>query len=159
MKKSEKIITAVLTIVVGVLLIVMQDKFVGLLMSIAGAFLIVLGVLDLYHRYVSTAVVKLVSGVLIIVCGWLLVEAVLYIISALLLIAGILLLYDKIKKRVKGCNLLGTMLEYAMPLLFIMIGFLLLFHQAFALEIIFVVTGILTLIEGGILLVEVFENE
>ena len=82
-----------------------------------------------------------------------------FVMIPLLLIAGILLLYDKIKKRVKGCNLLGTLLEYAMPLLFIIIGFLLLFHQAFALEIIFVVTGILTLIEGGILLVEVFENE
>ena len=159
MKKTEKIITAVLTMVVGVLLIAMQDKFIGILMSIAGACLIVLGAVDLYHRYISTAVIKLVSGVLIIVCGWLLVEAVLYILSAMLLIAGILLLYDKIKKRVKGCSLWSTLLEYAMPSLFIVIGFLLLFHQAFALEIIFVVTGILTLIEGSILLVEVFENE
>ena len=159
MKKTEKIITAVLTMVVGVLLIAMQDKFIGILMSIAGACLIVLGAVDLYHRYISTAVIKLVSGVLIIVCGWLLVEAVLYILSAMLLIAGILLLYDKIKKRAKGCTLLNTLLEYAMPSLFIVIGFLLLFHQAFALEIIFVVTGILTLIEGSILLVEVFESE
>ncbi len=145
--------------VVGVLLIAMQDKFIGILMSIAGACLIVLGAVDLYHRYISTAVIKLVSGVLIIVCGWLLVEAVLYILSAMLLIAGILLFYDKIKKRTKGCSLFNTVLEYAMPSLFIVIGFLLLFHQAFALEIIFVVTGILTLIEGSILLVEVFEME
>ena len=159
MKKIEKITAAILTMAVGILLMIMQDNFIGVLMSIAGACLIVLGVVDIIHRLVPPAVIKIVSGVLIIVCGWALVEAVLYVVSALLLIAGILLLYDKIKKRVKGCNLLGTLLEYAMPLLFIIIGFLLLFHQAFALEIIFVVTGILTLIEGGILLVEVFENE
>ena len=159
MKKTERIIAAVLTMVVGILLIAMQDRFIGILMSIAGSCLIVLGAVDIYHRYISTAVVKLVAGILIIVCGWALVEAVLYIIAAMLLIAGILLLYDKIKKRVSCDTLFKTVLEYALPSMFIVIGCLLLFHQAFALEIIFVVTGILTLIEGGIALIEAFENE
>ena len=159
MKKTERIIAAVLTMVVGVLLIAMQDKFIGLLMSIAGACLIVLGVVDLCHRYVPPAVVKMVSGVLIIVCGWVLVEAVLYIVSAMLLIAGILVLYDKIKKRVRCDTVFKTVLEYVMPSMFILIGGVLLFHQAFALEIIFVITGILTLLDGGILLLEAFEEE
>ena len=159
MKKTEQIIAAVLTMVVGILLIAMQDKFIGLLMSIAGACLIVLGLVDLFHRYVPPAVIKIVSGILIIVCGWVLVEAVLYIVSAMLLIAGILLLYDKIKKRVHCDTLFRTVVEYALPSVFIIIGCLLLCHQAFALEIIFVITGIFTLIEGGILLVEAFDNE
>ena len=159
MKKTERIIAAVLTMVVGILLIAMQDKFIGILMSIAGACLIVLGVVDLCHRYVPPAVIKIVSGILIIVCGWALVEAVLYIVSAMLLIAGILVLYDKIKKHVRCESLFRTVLEYALPSVFILIGCLLLFHQTVALEIIFVLTGILTLIEGAILLVEAFENE
>ena len=159
MKKTEKIIAAVLTMVVGILLIVMQDKFIGVLMSIAGACLIVLGVVDIFHRYVPPAVIKIVSGILIIVCGWVLVEAVLYIVAAMLLIAGILLLYDKIKKRMRCDTWLHTALDYSLPLVFIVIGCLLLFHQVFALEIIFVVMGCLTFIEGAILLVEVFENE
>lgn len=159
MKKTEKIIAAVLTIAVGILLIAMQDNFISVLMSIAGACLIVLGVVDLCRRYVPPAVIKIVSGVLIIVCGWVLVEAVLYIVSAMLLIAGILLLYDKIKKRVTCGSLLNTVLEYALPSVFILIGCLLLFHQAFAIEIIFVTVGCLTVIEGGILLVDAFEQE
>lgn len=159
MKKTERIIAAVLTMVVGVLLIAMQDKFIGVLMSIAGGCLIALGVVDLCHRYVPPAVVKIISGVLIIVCGWVLVEAVLYIIAAMLLIAGILLLYDKIKKRVACDTVFKTVLEYALPSVFIVIGCLLLFHQAFAIEIIFVITGILTLLDGTILLLEAFEEE
>ena len=159
MKKTEKIIAAVLTMAVGILLIAMQDNFISVLMSIAGACLIVLGVVDIFRRYVPPAVIKIVSGVLIIVCGWVLVEAVLYIVSAMLLIAGILLLYDKIKKRIVCDSLLHTVLEYVLPSVFILIGFLLLFHQAFAMEIIFVTVGCLTVIEGGILLVEAFEQE
>ena len=159
MKKSEKITEAILTMVVGVLLIAMQDNFIGLLMSIAGVCLIVLGVVDIFHHFIPPAVVKIVSGVLIIVCGWVLVEAVLYVIAAMLLIAGVLLLYDKIRKRVVCDSLFKTILEYALPSVFIIIGIFLLFHQAVALEIIFVVTGILTLIEGAILLIEAFEEE
>jgi hypothetical protein len=159
MKKTEKIIAAILTMAVGILLIAMQDKFIGLLMSIAGTCLIVLGVVDLFHRYVPPAVIKMVAGALIIICGWVLVEAVLYIVSAMLLIAGILLLYDKIKKRVRCDTMFKTVLEYALPSVFIVIGGVLLFHQAFAMEIIFVITGILTLFDGGILLLEAFEEE
>lgn len=159
MKKSEKITAAILTMVVGVLLIAMQDNFIGLLMSIAGVCLIVLGVVDIFHHFIPPAIVKIVSGILIIVCGWVLVEAVLYVIAAMLLIAGVLLLYDKIRKRVVCDSLFKTILEYALPSVFILIGIFLLFHQAVALEIIFVVTGILTLIEGAILLIEAFDEE
>lgn len=144
---------------VGILLMIMQDNFIGVLMSIAGACLIVLGVVDIIHRLVPPAVIKIVSGVLIIVCGWALVEAVLYVVSALLLIAGILLLYDKIKKRVCGTSIWLTILDYALPAVFVVIGALLLFHQAVAVEIIFVITGILTLIEGGVLLIDAFIEE
>ncbi len=152
MKKSEKIIAAVLTMVVGVLLIALKDNFIGILMSVAGICLIVLGVMDLINNEVPPAVVKLVVGVLIIVCGWVLVEAVLYIVAALLLISGILLLYDLIKKKTVCDNIWHTVLEYAVPGIFILIGVLLLFQQALALDFIFVVNGLLAVIEGGVLL-------
>lgn len=153
MKKSEKIIAAILTMTIGVLLIVMQDNFIGLLMTLTGICLIAFGALDIFHREVPPAVIKIVVGVLIIVCGWVLVEAVLYIAAAFLLIAGILLLYDKIKKRVVCDTPILTALEYALPTLCVLIGILFLFHQAVAIEIIFVLSGILTLVEGGVLLV------
>ena len=159
MKRSEKIITAILTMIFGILLITMQDNFIGILMTIGGICLIVLGAVDIFQRWIPPAVVKIVSGILIIVCGWILVEAVLYVVAALLLIVGILLLYDKIRKRVTCHTPWQTVLEYTMPCICILIGALLLFHQAFALEIIFIITGSLTLIEGGLLLIEAFEEE
>ena len=156
MNKTEKIIAAVATMAFGVLLIVLQGKFIGLLMTVAGICLIVWGVLDFLHHLIPPAVIKIVAAVLIIVCGWALVEAVLYIAAALLLIAGILMLYDKIKKRVCCDNWYFTVLEYAVPALFILIGLLLLFHQAATLKVIFVICGILTIIDGGLLLADAF---
>lgn len=159
MKKSEKIIGAVLTMVVGVLLIAMKDNFIGILMSIAGICLIVLGVIDLINGEVPPAIVKFVVGALVIICGWVLVEAVLYIVSAILLIFGILFLYDMLKKKYACDTPFHTALSYAVPVLCVLIGGVLLLHQALAIELIFIVSGILALIEGGLLLFNALNEE
>ena len=86
MKKSEKIIAAVLTMALGLLFILLKDAFIGVLMTLLGAGLIVLGVVDIVNKLVPPAVVKMVSGTLVILCGWALVEAVLYILAGGLLI-------------------------------------------------------------------------
>lgn len=159
MKKSEKILASILTMVIGVLLIAMKGDFIGILMTIAGVSLIVLGAIDLFTHALPSAVVKIVSGVLVIVCGWTLVEAVLYIVSALLLIVGILLLCDKLKKKLRCKSIWYASLEYATPIACILIGCLFLFHQTLAIELVFILGGVLALIEGAVLLVDAFLEE
>ena len=110
----------------------------------------------MFHRLFPFAVIKIVTGLLLIICGWTLVKAVLYILSGLLLIAGILLLYDKLKNKNCPKKGIGVFMEYAKPILLIAIGGLLLFHQGVAINLIFIFSGILTIIEGGVLLAEAF---
>ena len=102
MKTSEKVVSAVLTIVLGILLVVLPNRIVEICMTVLGIVLIVSGILNLIDKMVMPAVVKIVVGALIILCGWVLVSAVLYIVAALLLIYGILQLYARIKLKVKG---------------------------------------------------------
>ena len=153
MRKSEKIISAALTMLLGVLLLVLKGKVVGIAMTVIGICLIVLGVMDIFNKLVPPAVVKIVVGGVVILFGWVLVEVILYILAAVLLIVGILMLYDKIKKKIYCANLFHTICEYAMPALLIVIGVMFLFHQGKAVNFIFIVSGILTLIEGGVVLV------
>ena len=159
MKKSEKIISAVLLMVLGILFIILKGAFIGLLMTVVGISLIVVGIIDLVNKLVPPAVVKMVVGVLVIICGWLIVEAVLYILAAILLIFGILLLYDNIKRNVRGCNLCQTILEYATPAICIAIGILLLFHSGAVVNFVFIASGILAFIEGGIMLFKAVTND
>ena len=158
MKKSEKIIAALLTMALGILFIILKDAFIALLMTVAGISLIVLGVIDLVNKLVPPAVVKMVTGALVILCGWVIVEAVLYIIAAILLIFGILLLYHNIKNNVRGCNAWETVLEYATPSICIAIGILLLFHTGAVVNFVFIASGILAFIEGCIMLYEAVVN-
>ena len=152
MKKSEKIISAVLLMVLGVMFIILKDKFIGLLMTVAGISLIVLGVVDIIEKFIPPAVIKIVSGILVILCGWVAVEAVLYILAGVLLVFGILLLYDQIKNQ-KGCDTLWqAILKYAVPVICIAIGVVLLFHRGEMMDVVLIISGCLIFAEGGIVL-------
>ena len=152
MKRTEKLISAFLLMTLGVMFMLLKDDFIGILMTVVGGALLVLGVVDIFQQSIPLAIVKLVSGLLVIVCGWAVVEAVLYILSGLLLTIGLLMLYDKLKRRVRCATVWLTALEYATAGICIGIGVLLLFHQTALMNVIFIVCGLLALIEGGILL-------
>ncbi len=156
MKKTEKIIAAILTMVLGVLLIVVRGNMISILMTVLGAALLVFGVIDLINKLIPAGVVKLVCSVLVIVFGWVLVSAVLYILGAFLVIVGILVLYELIKNKVCcSFNDWNSLLIYAKPCVCILIGVLLFFNGV---GWIFVLAGIVTAIEGGLLLIDALKN-
>ena len=77
MKRTEKIVSGLLTIALGVLLIVLKGSVVSILMTVLGVGLIAFGLVDLWNRLIPPAVVKMVVGAIVILCGWVIVEAVL----------------------------------------------------------------------------------
>ncbi|MBQ8322348.1 MAG: DUF308 domain-containing protein [Clostridia bacterium] len=159
MKKSEKIISALLTVALGVLLIALRGRFISILMTVLGLGLIAFGILDLINKLIPPSVVKIVAGVVVIVCGWAIVGAVLYVVAGVLLIAGILLLYEKIKCRAHCNTWYRTLCEYAVPALFIVIGILLLFNQGNTVDWVFILSGCFTIAEGGLLLVNALSDD
>ncbi len=159
MKKSEKIISAVVLMALGILFIVLQDEFVGILMTVAGVSLLVLGIVDIFGGNLPQAIVKMVAGLLVVIAGWTVVEAVLYILAGILLVCGTLWLYSKIKNR-DCCDMVWqTVLDYAAPSVCILLGFLFLFHHTMALSFVLVTGGILIILEGGMVLFNAFAEE
>lgn len=154
MKQSEKIISAIATIAFGIVLIILRATFIEVLMTVAGIVLIALGVMDALRQAIPPAVFKIVVGLIVIICGWTIVEAVLYIVAAVLLIAGALLLYDKLKNKIYCTSFLFTILEYAKPAILLLMGVLLLFNQTGLIDFIFIASGVLTILEGGIIIAD-----
>ena len=152
MKRSEKIIAAVLTMIIGVLLMVLKGKFIGVVAVVAGVSLIVLGLVDLFGDGVAPAVVKMVVGLMIIICGFAVIRAVVYVVSAVLLIAGILLLYDKLKNGTRCIEMPKKICEIALPSVCILIGVLLLFHNVKMMNMLLMLCGVLSLLAGGLIL-------
>ncbi len=154
MTKTEKLIIAIGVMAMGILFILLTDKFIGILMTIAGGSLIALGVVELFYRRVARAVIKLVSGLLLVICGWALVEAVLYILAGVLLVVGILAVYDKIKNG-SGCTTFWrTLLSYVLPVIGIVIGVSLLFQGLVDVGVLLVISGVLLIVAGVSILIE-----
>ncbi len=159
MKKSEKIISALLLMAFGVMFIVLEDSFIGILMTVAGVGFIVVGVGDIINRCLPLAIVKGIAGLLLIICGWAIVEAVLYIFSGILLVIGALLFYAKLKKGERYPSHWRTAISYATPTVCAVVGILLLFHNSAIVSFVFIVSGVLTVAEGGILLFYAFNGD
>ncbi len=152
MTKTERIIVAIGVLTVGILFILLKDKFIGISMTLAGGSCIAFGVVDLVNHRVAQSVVKLVSGLLLVVCGWVLVEGVLYILAGLSLVFGILAIYDKIKVGCGGVAFWRSVLFYALPVICICIGLLLLFQALMDVGVALIVSGVLLVLAGGALL-------
>lgn len=159
MTKTQKFLSAVFTVALGVMLIILRSEVISIAMTILGVGCIVLGIFDLVQKWIPPAVVKLVVGTIIIICGWIIVSAVLYLLAGILLIAGILFLYEKIRNRIQCQTWYLTLCEYAMPILCIVIGMLLLFNQGNTVNWVFVVSGIVTILEGALLLIDALQTE
>ena len=158
MTKIQKILSAVATVALGVMLIILRSEVISIAMTVFGVGSIVLGVFDLIEKRIPPAVIKLVVGFIVIVCGWVIVSAVLYVLAGILLIIGILFLYEKMKNRVRCRTWYYTLCEYAVPILCIVIGTLFLFNQGNSVNWVFIVSGSVTVIEGGLLLIDALQT-
>ena len=152
MNKTERIISSVAAIAIGILLIVLKGGVLTVLNIVVGVVLVALGVFDLINKVVKLGVVKCVIGALILAFGWLIMQAILYVFAALLLIVGICWIYDLIRCGVKLTNDWKVILEYLKPTICLLIALFLLFNQGGTVDWVFVVCGVCTALEGALLL-------
>jgi len=141
-------INAILTLLLGVLFIVLKRDVISYAMTAFGIVMIILAVLDLVDRLVVPAIIKAVIGVMAIVFGWVIVSAALYIMAALLIIYGLVQVYELARTHVKANRVGYTILIYAIPLASVAAGLCLLFYQNGTVDWVFIVTGVLLIIEG-----------
>ena len=157
-KKSDKLVYAILTIVLGILFIVFKNDIIGIAMTILGVALIISAILDLVHKQIAPCVIKAVVGVVIIVFGWTLMSAALYVMAALVLIYGILLLYQTIKNYKEIPEISDKVLSFVKPILLTAIGICLLFNQGGTIAWVFILSGVFFIVEGIISLIQYFKE-
>ena len=156
---NNQLIEGALTILLGILFLILQDKVITVAMTILGVVLIVLAVLDLLDHQTFPAIVKAVFGVVVLIFGWAITTAALYLLAAVLLIWGIYELYAKLKVHLKGNSVWLTVMLYIAPILNILLGLLLLFNQNGTVAWVFIVTGVLLIVDGVMLLCSAFRKK
>ena len=152
-KLPNNLIVALATIVLGVLFIVLKGEVVSIAMTVLGVALIIAGVIDIVNKLTTEGVIKAVLGVALLVCGWTLVSLALYIMAAVLLIYGILLMIEIIKNMKKSDKMVNKVLKLVEPVVMIIVAACLLFNQGGAIAWVFILAGILLIVDGALGLV------
>ena len=147
MKITSNLITAILTIVIGVLFVALKGGVIGIAMTVLGVGLIVWAVLDIIDKNNTPGIIKLVAGIVVIVFGWTLASIVLYVMAALLLVYAIYQLYELVTNKVKD------VVKFIEPGVMALIAILLLFNQGGTIAWVFIVAGIFLIVEGALALI------
>ena len=158
MTKTERLIVSIATIAIGVLFIVLQDVTVQVATSIAGVLILVLGVLDLLYKEMVVGMIKFLFGILVLVFGWWITSAVLYVLAVAVLVLAAWWVYELWNVRCIRFGASALAWRYLQPAILIAIGTLLFFHQGENTGWLFVLTGILTVLEGALLFAMTIKN-
>lgn len=154
MLKSNKLISAILTVVLGLLFIVFKGGVIEWAMTVFGVALIVMGVLDVLKQNVVPGVVRAAIGVLVILLGWLLLDVAMIILAVVLIAYGVLQVLEILKEKGNNKSVVELILQYAQPAINVLIGICLLFARGSVVNVICIIVGVIFLIQGILALLD-----
>lgn len=141
-KVTNNMVYALLYVIVGILFIVFKSGMLNWLMTIIGVVFIALGVYDIIKKKITNGIIEAAIGVVIIVGGWMFVEIVLIVFGALLIVKGVTDLISLFKGSKNVVSIIVAILTIAL-------GVLLIVSKWVALDWMFIVIGIVFIVEGA----------
>lgn len=141
-KVTNNMVYALLYVVVGILFIVFKSGMLNWLMTIIGVVFIALGVYDIIKKKITNGIIEAAIGVVVIVGGWVFVEIVLIVFGALLIVKGVTDLISLFKGSKNVISIIVAILTIAL-------GVLLIVSKWVALDWMFIVIGIVFIVEGA----------
>lgn len=141
-KQNSELFSSLLYIIIGVLLVIFRSQTLGWAMTIAGAFFVISGILDLVKNNWAGGAVSLIIGITVLVLGWRAAAIVLLVLGILIAVKGIVALINVIKKSRKNA------LDILFPVISVVVGIMLAFGNG--LDIMIVIVGVLLAIDGVI---------
>lgn len=156
MKKTSNLISAIMTLALGILCLILKQDVVTIALTVVGVVLIVTAVLELIRQSVASGIIKAVLGIAVLVVGYLILNIALKVIGVVVLVYAILELVKRILAVIKGKSgkLWTTILGFIYPALCVVASVLLITSTGEAVSWAIIVAGVLFVVEGVIALIE-----
>ncbi len=148
MRRKEDIISAVFSMLIGVMLVVMKGQVVSIAITVFAIIVLISAVIDLINKLVNSTIVKGVVGVCILIFGWVFVSVALYLLAAAIIIMGLLRIVNMHKILPEEMDHREKIFAYIRPAITVLAGICLLFNQGGAVNWVFILTGVLLVAEG-----------
>lgn len=147
MKLSTKLSSAIISIAVGIMFMILKDDIIGITMTLIGAGAIIMAIVDFVNKQTQDGIIKTIIGIVILVLGWVFVDIALYIIAGVLIILGISQIISAVKLS-KYCNSVQKVFMLIKPVATLAAGLCLFFNKGGTMDWIFFLVGALILLEG-----------
>lgn len=148
MWNKNSIITLIALIVLGALLIILKSDVISFALTLIGIALILAAMIDFSQQMTHIGVVKAVAGIVVIIFGWVFVSVALYILAIVLIIQGVFQIIDTYRLRSVMPKGIRKTFSYLSPVASVLAGICLMFYQGGTISWIFVLSGLLLVIEG-----------
>lgn len=151
--QGNKLLQALITIVLGALLIIWKTGVISIAITVFGVYLIVMGIIEIVQKKdLTTAIIKIAIGAVAVLLAWLVTQVAVIILGALIVLSGVVQILDIVKSNKKEENLVKTIMVWAVPVLSVVAGLFVIFGNG--LDWAFIVFGVLVIIEGIISLID-----
>ncbi len=161
MTRSSQFVSALMTLILGVLFVILKGEVVGIALTVFGVVLIVTAILELVRKNIVSGIIKAILGIAVLSFGWMLLDIALLVIGIVLIVFGVLELIKRVvaifKKRKN--KLLATILGFISPVFSIVAGYFLITSSGEAVGWAIVVGGVLLIINGVLALVEALASK
>ena len=150
MKKLSQLISAIVTLALGILFVIMKDGVVGVCLTVFGAALIVTAVLELIKLSIVSGIFKALLGIVVLVLGWMLIDVALLILGIVLLVLGLSKLLKRIFGKKSGMKPWVVVLGFIEPVLCVIAAVFLITSRGTAISLTVTVSGIFLIINGAL---------
>ena len=138
-KLPANMVTAVIYILIGVLFCAFKQAVVSWAMLIVGVLFLVKGIMDIVNKNVTSGVIYTVIGALLIILRFTLQDLIVKVFGIILAVTGLVQLFNG------GAKKLFPLLSC---ILSIVGGLLIVFFTGETLNIMFIVSGVIFIIDG-----------
>lgn len=150
MKNTSQLLSALMTLVIGILFIVLKGSVISVCLTILGVVLLVLGIVEIVRKYYVTGVIKAILGAGVLVVGWVLLEIAVLVVGAVLALYGIVDIFKAIVAffKNKEQKMIAKIFNFIAPILCIVAAVFLLTSKGEAYDWAIVVAGVFFVIDG-----------
>ncbi len=146
-KTNTNLFNSILYLVVGILFCVCNESILDIILLIAGVVFIVLGVLDLVKQQWASGAISLIIGLLILLGAKLFIDIVLLVFGILMAVKGGISLILAIKDK--------KLIDVIFAALTLVAGVLIALNRGGMIDWLFIVVGILLIVDGALGLIGV----
>ena len=161
MTRSSQFVSALMTLILGVLFVILKGEVVGIALTVFGVVLLISAVLELIKLKIASGIIKAILGIAVLIFGWVLIDIALLVIGIVLIVFGVLELVKRIVAVFKKNNtkLLAKILGFISPVFSIVAGYFLITSSGETVAWAIILGGVLLIINGALALIEAISSK